>query len=351
MERYADGLWNYLNQSYGQEIDLVNFTPAKDPRIGNGVWAMRFSRYLFYPLQARRHNGAINHIMDHAYGHLVYVLDPERTIVSVHDLIPLVRWQGGIPGFSPGRKPWLNLFSFNALKRARYLITASQNTKNDLVSRLQCDPQKITVIPYGVDPCFRPYSNQEKSKLVQQWGLPDDGTLRILLSGSQFYKNQQKAIEAVALYKKNTGKSCVLIKVGPPNEEWHNAIDQNNLSRSSICFGNVALDQMADLYNCVDCLLFPSLYEGFGWPPLEAMACGVPVITSKSASLPEVVSDAGILCNAEDVEGLAKALNEISTNVELKSTLIAKGISRASRFSWRKAVEKIFSLYEQILNQ
>ncbi len=351
MERYADGLWNHLNQSYAKKIDLVNFTPAKDVRFGNGVWAMRFSRYLFYPFQARRHNGAINHIIDHAYGHLLYVLDPQKTIVSVHDLIPLIRWQGRIPGISRGRKPWLNIFSFKALNRARYLITASQNTKNDLIARLQCDPQKISVIPYGVDFCFRPYSNQEKEKLCQQWGLPNDGTFRVLLSGSQFYKNQQKAVEAVALFTRVTGKPCILVKVGFPNEEWRSAIELNNLSRSSVCFGNVPLEQMADLYNCVDCLLFPSLYEGFGWPPLEAMACGVPVVASRSASLPEVVSDAGILCDATDVEGLAKALADISANIELKSALIAKGISRANLFSWEKSVERIFTLYEQILNE
>ncbi|NPV76927.1 MAG: glycosyltransferase family 4 protein [Anaerolineae bacterium] len=351
MERYADGLRNYLNQSYASKIDLVNFTPVKDVRFGNGVWAMRFSRYLFYPLQARKQSGAINHIIDHAYAHLLYVLDPQKTIVSVHDLIPLIRWQGGISGISRGRKPWLNIISFRALNRARHLITASQNTKNDLIMRLQCDPQKISVIPYGVDPCFKPYSNQEKEKVCRQWGLPNNGAFRVLLSGSQFYKNQQKAVRAVALFKKITGKPCFLVKIGPPNEEWNNAIELNNLRESSACFSHVPLERMAELYNCVDCLLFPSLYEGFGWPPLEAMACGVPVVASRSASLPEVISDAGILCDAEDIEGLAKALIDISANAELKSALITKGISRANLFSWEKTVEKIFALYEQILNE
>ncbi|MCC6147938.1 MAG: glycosyltransferase family 4 protein [Anaerolineaceae bacterium] len=351
MERYADGLWNHLNQAHPNEMDWVNYTPTKHIHIGNSVWAMRFARYLFYPLQAKNRSGTINHILDHAYGHLLYVLDPQKTIVTVHDLIPLLRWQGHIPGITRGRKPWLNLLSFKALPRARHLVTASQNTKKDLVSRLKCDPKKISVIPYGIDPYFKPYTPLQKELVRHQWGLPDNGAFRILLSGSQFYKNQRKAVEAAALFRKITRKPCLLIKVGPPTAEWYQAIHANHFEQSHICFDNVPLKQMADLYNCVDCLLFPSLYEGFGWPPLEAMACGVPVITSKSASLPEVVGDAGVLCDPEDIEALADALVQMFGNEEWKSLMVEKGLARAQLFDWQKVVKSLFSLYQQILTE
>lgn len=348
MERYANGLWNYLPQGTADNLHLVNFSPVIKPWMGNDIWSMRFARYLYYPLQIRKLKSDVNHIIDHAYGHLLYFLDHEKTIVSVHDLIPLVRWQGDIQGVPKGRKPWLNLFSFKALPLAKHLITASINTKMDLVSRLKCDPQKISVIPYGIDPDFKPYSPEMRIKMRRKYGIPGEGVFTILLSGSQFYKNQRCSLEAIALFRRLSGQKCCVIKVGHSNQDWSQIIRELGLEDCYLCLGNFPLARMSELYNCADCLLFPSLYEGFGWPPLEAMACGLPVVASNSASLPEVIGDAGFMCNPEDIEALANALFQVSTDLEFKQEIITRGLNRAGQFNWKKSAEAILSLYRHI---
>jgi glycosyltransferase involved in cell wall biosynthesis len=105
---------------------------------------------------------------------------------------------------------------------------------------------------------------------------------------------------------------------------------------------------MAALYNCVDILLFPSLYEGFGWPPLEAMACGTPVVASDAASLPEVMGDAGLRCPPRDHEALAQAMEALLTDAELRQAVIARGLARASRFTWEKVAQQTLAVYEWV---
>ena len=119
MEVYADGLVKAMRTHFPGRCHLNEYIPTLPKGSKAGLWGMRLARYGRYPWQARRHPGQINHIVDPGYGHLLYILDPKRTVVTVHDLIPLVRWSGGIPGCPRGRKPWFNLFSFRALRRAQ----------------------------------------------------------------------------------------------------------------------------------------------------------------------------------------------------------------------------------------
>jgi glycosyltransferase involved in cell wall biosynthesis len=104
-----------------------------------------------------------------------------------------------------------------------------------------------------------------------------------------------------------------------------------------------------DLYNSVDCLLFPSFYEGFGWPPLEAMACGTPVVTSDAASLPEVVGEAGIMVSPTDLAAIADALNRVLTDEVLRDCLVRKGLERVRGFSWDLTAQAVGRVYERVL--
>jgi glycosyltransferase involved in cell wall biosynthesis len=348
MEVYADGLADALRASFSDCWQVSEYRPHVPAFLGEGNWRMRLSRFGFYPWQARREQGEINHILDHGYGHLLYFLDPERTVVTVHDLIPLVRWRGGIPGLARGRKPWLNLFSFNALRRARHLIAVSENTRRDLIRLCGCTPEKITVVYQGVDSIFRPYSHFEKTRARRALDLPEDGACQVLIMGSQIYKNQTGAIKAFARLGRICHKPLRLVKIGLPNAEWTRAIDQFGLNETTRCLEIIQRNKLPALYNSVNLLLFPSLYEGYGWPPLEAMACGTPVISSNAASLPEVVQDAALMADPQDYEGLAQAMYCLLTDQALRDSLIERGLKRASQLTWKRTVSETVVTYKQV---
>jgi glycosyltransferase involved in cell wall biosynthesis len=350
MEVYADGLGRALRAHAPRGYQVNEFRPFLPSWLGTGPWALRLARFGVYPRQARRQQGQINHILDHGYGHLLYVLDPERTVVTVHDLIPLVRWRGGGSGLAPGRKPWLNLFSFNALRRARYLIADSENTRTDLIRFCHCSPEEITVVYPGVNSMFRPYSPVEKSRARQVLGLPGDVAFHVLIMGSQIYKNQKGALRAFAQLRQIFQKPLRLLKIGLPNEEWRGAVHQFGLSETARCLGIIQRDKLPDLYNSVDCLLFPSLYEGFGWPPLEAMACGTPVVASNAGALPEVIGNAGLMYPPDDYKGLAAAMYAVLTDEGLCQSLVEKGLARARQFTWEETAQKTLEVYERVAN-
>jgi glycosyltransferase involved in cell wall biosynthesis len=311
---------------------------------------MRVSRFGLYPWQARRQQGQISHILDQGYGHLLYVLDAEHTIVTVHDLIPLVRCRGGIPGLAPGRKPWLNLLSFNALRRARHLIADSENTRCDLVRFCKCRPERISVVYPGIQSIFRPFSKEEKALAYQELNLSgENGTRRVLMTGFSSYKNHVGGLRAFAGLRKLYSTPLQLLKTGDATPEWMKAAHELGIESVTHCLGEVPRSVLPKLYNCVDCLLFPSLYEGFGWPPLEAMACGTPVITSNAGSLPEVVGEAGLMYPADDHKGIAEAMYAVLTNKPLRQSMVKNGLARVRQFTWEKTAQETLAVYEQVL--
>jgi glycosyltransferase involved in cell wall biosynthesis len=349
MEVYADGLSQGMRAHFPERCQVREYRPHVPAWLGQGTWRMRLSRFGVYPWQARRQQGQINHIVDHGYGHLLYVLDPERTVVTVHDLIPLVRWCGGIPGLSRGRKPWLNLISFNALRQARHLIAVSENTRRDLIRFCNCAPSKISVIHSGIDPIFKPCSAADKVRMRSALGLSHSQTCLVLMMGSQIYKNQSGALRAFVHLRAIHSGSLQLLKTGMPNPEWSQTVEQLGLAGNVRCLGVVPRAQLPDLYNAADCLLSPSWYEGFGWPPLEAMACGTPVVASNAGSLPEVIGNAGLMCDPKDEPGIAEATYGVLTNTQLRQDLIERGLKRASQFTWEKAARKTLDVYERFV--
>ena len=348
MEVYADGLSQALRAHFLERYQVREYRPRVATWLGQGKWQSRLSRFGIYPWQARRQQGQINHILDHGYGHLLHVLDPQRTLVTVHDLIPLVRWRGGISGMARGRKPWLNLVSFYALRRAGHLIADSKSTRRDLIRFCNCMPDKISVVYLGVDAAFRRYGPLEKSKAHQALGLSEDRVKRVLIMGSQFYKNQTGALRAFMQLQRVYGKPLHLLKTGLPNSEWIHAVQELELNETARCLGIIPRTQLPDLYNSVDCLLSPSLYEGFGWPPLEAMACGTPVVASNAGSLPEVIGAAGLVCDPQNQEELVQALHAVLTDENLRQSLIERGLAQARQFTWEKTAQQTLEAYERI---
>lgn len=352
MEVYSQNLAAGLRAFAGHRFDVLEYRPKLSgvssflPDVAN--MRMRFARYATYPNQASKHQGTLNHIVDHGYAHLLRYLDSRKTIVTVHDLIPLLKWKGVILGAESGRRPLLNEWSFNHLKKARHLIAISENTKKDLIEYCGCKKENISVIYYGIDPQFIRFDQLQRAHIRRSFGFPDSDTHLVLITGAQFYKNQLTSLKVFERLQSMCKRPVKLVRLGKPYAEWTQAVSKSGLKDHVIELEFVPSERMQDIYNSVDCLLFPSWYEGFGWPPLEAMSCGTPVVTSNVASLPEVVGNAGFMLAPDDVEGLSCAVYSLLEDLNVRQNFVQRGLARAKLFNWESNIMETLKIYEQI---
>ncbi len=353
MEVYADNLKVNLRRLDHDGIEVDEFRPYMPPltrwipEIYN--FRMRVSRYVSFPIQARRTCGTLNHVLDHGYAHLLHVLDPNKTVLTVHDVIPILVGMEKICGVDPSRRRWLSEWTARYYKKARRIIASSENTKNDLVKYCACDPEAITVVHLGIDSSFRPISALKKKECRIALGLPQDNVRLVLITGQEFYKNQVTSIRVMEHLQHKYGKSIWLVRLGRRNSEWDLEIMNSSFQHQIAYLADLTPDKMPKLYNAVDCLLFPSWYEGFGLPPVEAMASGTPVVTSCVASLPEVVGEAGLMFPPDDVVALAEAIEALLENENLRQTQIQKGLDHVKKFSWAKNAAATMKIYKEVI--
>lgn len=351
MEHYSAKILEKISKIKGFESSsaFVPSIPAWLSRLPvSEIIKLRLARFFVYPNQIRKIKADIFHIVDHGYAHLTMGLDPKKTVVTVHDLIPLLAHKKLIKGLNFFWPPLLVMYSLSFLKRAARIIAVSENTKNDLIRHLLCDPAKISVVHNGLDESFRNYSAVEKDNCRRFFRLPEGDNHYVLVSGVQVYKNHETSLKVIKRLQNICDKPVFVIRLGADSPNWTAMVKENDLEDRVITPGSLPPEHVADLYNSVDCLLFPSWYEGFGWPPLEAMACGTPVVSSNVASLPEVIGTAGLMHAPNDIDELTKSVYEVLTDTNLRTSLIAKGIERARLFSWAKTAEKMTAIYQNI---
>jgi glycosyltransferase involved in cell wall biosynthesis len=355
MDVYADGLTSALREYAGSRFVInersprpLNFLPRKP-----GNLRMRASRHVYYPWFARSRRGDINHIVDHGYAYLLRTLDPARTVVTVHDLIPLLSWKGCLPG--PTRyphRPVLFERALQYLRRAERILAVSENTKRDLIHHCGCCAERIRVVYSGVASWCRMYDAEGRLAVRRKLGLPDSQTRLVLITGSglQWYKNHPTCLKVLARLVESCPWPVKMIRSGDATTEWLQVLADSGMQRHYIEVPRLGEHTaMVDIYNAVDCLLFPSWYEGFGWPPLEAMACGIPVVASDAASLPEIVGDAGLMCAPDDVEGLTTAVWSFLRRDGVNKRFTDAGLRRAATFTWRRCVEQVCQTYDSLI--
>ncbi|MBU1109739.1 MAG: glycosyltransferase family 4 protein [Candidatus Riflebacteria bacterium] len=352
MENYADQLAKGLS-NLGSKLVVQNFTPQIPAWLrfikGIPLMQMRAARYLLYPKQAKKLKADIFHIVDHGYAHLVSALPPSNVVITVHDLIPLLGWKGLIQGYPKTKRPLLVEYSLSYLARANRLIADSESTKRDLILHLGCKAEKIEVVYPGLDNIFYQATKEEQKELRKSFELPEMDCKFILVTGAVKYKNNETSLKVLKLLNEQCKKPVMMIRLGAPYEEWNDKVKNAGLEKLTRVIHSLSRKRVADLYNCADCLLFPSTYEGFGWPPLEAMACGVPVVASNAASLPEIIGDAGLIANPHDVEVLTNLTLQALDNSSARKFLIEKGLERASKFKWEKSIKRIVEIYDEVL--
>lgn len=236
-----------------------------------------------------------------------------------------------------------------AVKKISAFVAVSQNTKRDLQHFFQIPSEKIEVIPCGVGEQFQPLSAEQREEFRTDKKLPEKFILAV--GTLEPRKNFVTLIKAFAEVVKRHSEYSLIIVGGKGwyFEKIFETVKECELEDSVKFVGYVEDRDLPGYYNAATCLVFPSLYEGFGIPLLEAMKSGCPVITSNISSMPEVVEDAAILVAPASVKELAEAIESLITSPELRAELSQKGLIQSKKFSWKNSAHELRALFEKLV--
>ncbi|MFQ5835425.1 MAG: glycosyltransferase family 4 protein [bacterium] len=243
-------------------------------------------------------------------------------------------------------REWKLLRYLDSVNRATKIITMSEYSKKEIVRNYQINEEKVEVIYHGVDRVYYPRPTQEINAVTRKYGLCEDYILSV---GAGKRKNTTRILEAFKGLVQNMERDIQLALVGRiEKERYFPLIEDLSLRKRIRLLGYVPKEDLPLLYSGARLLCFPSIYEGFGLPVLEAMASGCPVITSNVTALPEVAGDAALIVNPCNVEDILKNLCRCIEDEGLRRDLVKRGLERAKLFSWERAAEKVLHLYKEI---
>ncbi|GHU26879.1 glycosyltransferase WbpY [Betaproteobacteria bacterium] len=270
------------------------------------------------------------------------------TVITVHDL-SWIRYPDTHPR---ERIRAMDRYFPRSLERVSAIITDCEFVKNELVEVFGVSPDMVHPAPLGVSSLFRPVSSEQAASILMKHGF-EFGKYFLSVGTLEPRKNITTIIDAFRRLRPEIQERYPLVLVGMRG--WlTSSIDakiQPLVEKGLVkVLGYVPDQQMPALYSGATAFLFPSLYEGFGLPPLEAMACGTPVIVSNSSSLPEVVGDAGASFDPQDVEGITEAMSRILDDAAWRESLSVMGVKRAAGFSWKRTAKETIAVYRRVLN-
>jgi glycosyltransferase involved in cell wall biosynthesis len=328
IDRYTEE----LSKSFPSHVT----TRVVRPEMSDGLRGKIYDRYIRYLAIARRESGDYNIVTTEGYGFLLAVLPSDRTIVVCHDVHPLMTRQW------TGTYRLRYKLSLRMMRAARGIVAVSRSTRNDLLSHCKhLADNKVTVLHNGLaEKWSRVVDEPMLRKFRQDHGLEKRPVI-LHVGNDNWYKNFGGLLRAFALLGHPT---AVLVKVGDMGAGSKALARQLGISERIIQFQDKTDDELRLFYSCADIMVFPSLHEGFGWPPLEAMACGCPVVASNGASLPEVCGDAAIYVNPTDATEIATAIRRLLEDASLRKDCIRKGLLQSKRFSWRDVASGILEL-------
>ncbi len=279
-----------------------------------------------------------------------YVLPPLvscKSVVTIHDCVHLM-----FPQYLPNRLAFAYARTSIALasRRATRVMTVSDSSKRDIVRLFGTDPDKISVIYNAYDERFGVEPREEDViRVRERYQLHDEF---VLYAGNvKPHKNLERLIEAFDIVRKRGLDHLKLVLIGDDISKYaalRRAVHQHQLHKYVRFLGYLPEETLAVMYRLAGVFVFPSLYEGFGLPPLEAMASGTPVVTSNVSSLPEVAGNAAILVDPYDPRAIAEGIHRVLTDEALRRDLRRKGVARAHQFSWEASVRRVRDIYTEV---
>ena len=288
----------------------------------------------------------------HSPHYVLSPLTPCKSVVTIHDCIHL-----RFPQYLPNQRlgyAYARTFLWLATHRSNRILTVSEASKRDILEYFNVPPQKIDVIYNGIDERFgNPPADEDVVRVRERYQL--DGPFILYAGNIKPHKNLGRLIEAFHILRAAGPEfePVKLVIIGDEIAKYaslRHAVHRHKLHKYVRFFGFVPARTLAILYRLADVFVFPSLYEGFGLPPLEAMASGTPVITSNVSSLPEVVGDAAILIDPLKPEAIADALRRVLSDSALREDLRRRGLERARHFSWEQSAKRVRRIYDEVLS-
>jgi len=283
----------------------------------------------------------------HAPHYVLPPLVPCRSVVTIHDCIHLM-----FPQYLPNRLAYIYARTSLALaaRRASRVLTVSETSKSDILRYCTIPADRITVVPNALDERLAvPPPDEEIRRTRERYQL--DCPFALYVGNIKPHKNLERLIEAFHLVRREGFERLKLLIIGDQISKFprlRRAVDRYKLHKHVRFLGFVGEDTLAALYRLATVFVFPSLYEGFGLPPLEAMASGCPVVTSNVSSLPEVVGDAAVLVDPYSAASIANGIQQVLTDGELRAQLRDRGFARARAFSWEASVRRTIDVYREV---
>lgn len=359
---HRSGLGNYAfhllaamaDQSSCHQFRLYHDARARvDGSIGSGEVSFRElpsfpSRFhggdqFWLPLQAGRDRVSLLHCP----ANYLPLIQPCPTVVTVHDMVLTMHEEGETRN---QLFYWRKIMPM-ALRKAAYVITVSHHSKRDLVNLLGIPEDRVRVIHSGVDPFFRPLAPETTQKGLAALGLQPGYVF--MLGASSPRKNIERSVMAFIQLKKQGFSPKLVMTCGNAafEEKLRNLLTAAGLLAEVAFLPHVSQEDLRFLYNGALSFVYPSLYEGFGFPILEAMACGAAVVTSDTSAMPEVAGGAARLADPSDQESLAQAMAEVCHSPSIRSELCRKGQIQIHGFRWEHAATKTLALYDSVLSE
>lgn len=350
--RYLVGLMNEIGSIQPQDLELTAVGRADQPSLSGAVPVLRLSgqagrstplgltQHLVLKRSLRRQRCDLYHYPNFD----VPPLPATRVVATCHDLEPLRHPEL----FSRKIVCFYRLLS-RRLRSVDRVITISENTARDVHELLGIPRERITPVYLGVDPTFAPASGDERSRVSRKYQLPEKFVL--YLGNTMPHKNVERLIAAISIVRRSH-PDVELIIAGAADKyraSVERAVARHGLDQAVRFVGKVPEADLPALLSSAAVFAFPSLYEGFGLPVLEAMACGAPVVTSTRSSLPEIVGDAAVTVEPTDASALARGLAAILDDPGFSARLSERGIIRARQFTWRRCAETHLQVYREVL--
>ena len=363
MSRFRKGFLERLPHHLGAHwnLDVLQCSGVEPwmtclPNASQQRLASIYGRWIKYPRAIRNVDADIYHILDHSHATLVGAVDPARTVVTCFDIIPLLFMKGIV---DVPYKPWV-LRSFlkriEAMRSCARVLCVSQSTRNDMITHAGFSPEQISIVPIGLESDFQALPpnglslEDEHLDFATRHRLDPNRVYVLQVGTRNRYKNTPVVLEVLAGLK-TAIPNVALLRVGADFfDDEKDIVNALGLRGDVFHLGRVSEADLRAVYRFAKALHFPSLYEGFGWPVLEAMASGCPILASDRASMPEVVGNPDFTASPDETSIQVEKLHRLIMDSTHREAAVRHGLTRASYYSWDATAHACLSIYEDVLH-